>query len=107
MRIDDTNLTGIRPSGAGASQQIHPADQRDVGPAKTSSPSSGGDEVQLSSVAGSMSAGRLSGDQSVSAEHSAKIEHLTKLVESGQYNPDPEKIADSMIGDMLSSSGSS
>lgn len=107
MRIDDTNLTGIRPPATDTSQQIRPTDQRDVGPAKTGSPSSGGDEVQLSSVAGRISAGQLSGDQSVSAEHSAKIEQLTKLVQSGQYKPDPEKIADSLIGDMLSGPGSS
>jgi hypothetical protein len=32
---------------------------------------------------------------------------LAKVVQSGQYNPQPEKVAASIITDMLSGSGSS
>lgn len=111
MRIDDNNLSGISPSAAGASQQVRPTDQQDTSAAKAGSDGTGGDagsdKVQLSSVAGRVSAGSLSTDQAVSAERSARIEQLTQLVQSGQYSPDPGKIADSMIKDMLSGTGSS
>ena len=110
MRIDENNLSGISPSGTGASQQIRQADQASssaVKPGGDVSGDTGGDNVQLSNLAERVSAGHLSADQSASSERSARIEHLTKLVESGQYDPAPDKIAESMIRDMLSGSGSS
>ncbi len=111
MRIDDNNLLGISPSASGASQQIRPADQQGSSTARSDGAGTvgdaGADQVQLSSVAGRMSAGHLSNDQSASAERSARVDQLAKLVQSGQYSPDPEKIADSMIKDMLPGTGSS
>lgn len=107
MRIDDNNLAGIQTSAAGASQQVRAVDKQGANTAKAGSGSASGDEVQLSSVAGRVSAGGLSTDQPVSAERSARIAQLTKLVQSGQYNPDPEKVADSMIRDMMAGPGSS
>lgn len=107
MRIDDNNLSGISSSAAGASQKTRAANHDTSAAAKPGEVGTGQDEVQLSSVAGRVSAGSIGADQSVSAERSARIEQLTKLVQSGQYNPDPEKVADSMIRDMLSGPGSS
>jgi flagellar biosynthesis anti-sigma factor FlgM len=107
MRIDDNNLASISASTTAASQQIRAADKQGTNTAKVGSDSTGGDEVQLSSVAGRVSASSLSTAPSVSAERSARIAQLTKLVQSGQYSPDPEKVADSMIGDMMSGAGSS
>ncbi len=107
MRIDDNNVAGIRSAATGGSQQIRAAEKRGTSTAKLGSDSTGGDEVQLSSVAGGVSAGSVSGDETVSAERSARLAQLTKLVQSGQYSPDPEKVADSMIGDMMSGPGSS
>jgi flagellar biosynthesis anti-sigma factor FlgM len=107
MRIDDNNLAGIHSSAAGASQQVRTTDKQGTSTAKADGKSTSGDEVQLSSVAGRVSAGSISADQSVSAERTARIAQLTKLVQSGQYNPDPQKVADSMIRDMISGPGSS
>jgi len=107
MRIDDNNLSGISSSAAGGSQKVRTANHDGSTAAKPGEVGSGQDEVQLSSLADRVSAGSLGTDPSVSAERSARIEHLTKLVQSGQYNPDPEKVADSMIRDMLSGTGSS
>ena len=107
MRIDDNNLAGIHSSAAGASQQVRATDKQSTNAAKTDGSSASGDEVQLSSVAGRVSAGSINGDQPVSAERSARIAQLTKLVQSGQYSPDPEKVADSMIRDMMAGPGSS
>lgn len=111
MRIDDNNLQGISPSAAGASQQIRQADQKNSNAVQPGGAITGGDagadEVHFSSLAGRVSAGHLSNDQAASAERSARIDRLAKLVQGGQYNPDPEKIADSMVRDMLSGPGSS
>lgn len=106
MRIDDNNLAGIRSAATSANQQIRATDKQGANAAKVSGDGASGDEVQLSSVAGHVSAGSLSGDQSVSAERSARVAHLTELVQTGQYHPDPEKVANSMIRDMLSGPGS-
>ena len=62
---------------------------------------SGKDEVRLSAVADQV------GNLSSTPERAAKIAELAKVVQSGQYNPQPEKVADSIITDMLSGSGSS
>ena len=107
MRIDDNNLSGISSSAAGGSQKVRAANHDSSTAAKPGEAGTGQDEVQLSSFADRVNAGSLGTDQSVSGERSAKIQQLTKLVQSGQYNPDPEKVADSMIRDMLSGSGSS
>jgi flagellar biosynthesis anti-sigma factor FlgM len=107
MRIDDNNLSGISSSAAGASQKARAANHDTSATAKPGEVGTSQDEVRLSSVADRVSAGSLGIDQPVSAERSARIEQLTKLVQSGQYNPDPEKVADSMIQDMLPGSGSS
>ena len=113
MRIDNNDLSGINSSAAGGSQklrpasELRPANEQDSAVAGPGKAGSGHDEVQLSNVADRVSAGGLSADQPSSAEHAAKIAQLTKLVQSGQYHPDPEKVADSMIRDMLSGTGSS
>jgi flagellar biosynthesis anti-sigma factor FlgM len=107
MRIDDNNLSGLSPSAVGGSQNVRAANEEGSTAAKPGKLGTRDDQVQLSSVADRVSAGNLRPDQSVSAERSARIEQLTKLVQSGQYHPDPEKVADSMIGDMLSGPGSS
>jgi len=106
MRIDDNNLSGISSSAAGGSQKVRAANHDSSTAAKPGEVGTSQDEVRLSSVAGGVSAGSLGADQPVSAERSARIEQLTKLVQSGNYNPDPEKVADSMIQDMLSGTAS-
>jgi flagellar biosynthesis anti-sigma factor FlgM len=100
MRIDDQHLAGLNPAATGASQQVNPASKNSAdGAAKGAS--SINDDVQLSSLAGKV------GDSDVSsAERSARIAQLTKVVQSGQYNPDPGKIADAIIGEMTSSAPS-
>jgi flagellar biosynthesis anti-sigma factor FlgM len=107
MRIDDNNLCGLSPSATAGSQKVRAANEESSTAAKPDKHGSSQDQVQLSNVADRVSAGNLSTGQSVSAARSARIEQLTKLVQSGQYHPDPEKVADSMIRDMLSGSGSS
>jgi flagellar biosynthesis anti-sigma factor FlgM len=102
MRIDDNNLSGINSSAAGASQKVRETNQDNSTAAKRGKSGAGADEVQLSNVAG-----HVSSDPAISAERSARIDQLTKAVQSGQYKPDPEKVADSMIKDMLSGAGSS
>lgn len=106
MRIDDNNLSSINSAAAGASQKVRVEDQERSTTVKSGKSGASQDEVQLSSLADRVSAGNLSTDQTVSAERSARIEQLGKLVQSGQYNPNPEKVADSMIRDMLSGTGS-
>lgn len=107
MRIDDNNLSSISSAAAGASQKVRVEDQERSTAVKSGKSGTSQDEVQLSSLADRVSAGSLSTDQTVSAERSARIEQLSKLVQSGQYNPSPTKVADSMIRDMLSGTGSS
>ena len=107
MRIDNNDLSGISSSAAGASQKVRPANEQGSSAAASGKSASGRDEVQLSSVADHVNASGLSVDQPSSTEHAARIAQLTKLVQGGQYHPDPGKVADSMIGDMLSGAGSS
>lgn len=107
MRIDDNNPSAINAAATGASQRVR-AESEQSSPA--AQPGEGGkseDKVQFSNVASHVSAESLSINQSVSAERATRIEQLTKLVLSGQYHPDPEKIADSMIREILPGSGSS
>jgi flagellar biosynthesis anti-sigma factor FlgM len=107
MRIDDNNLSGINSPAAGGNQKVRQANQESSAAAKPGKVGASQDEVLLSSIADRVSGGSLSNELSVSAERSAKIEQLTKLVQSGNYHPNPEKVADSMIQDMLSGPGSS
>jgi flagellar biosynthesis anti-sigma factor FlgM len=106
MRIDNNDLSGLSSSAAGASQKIRITNQESSAAAKPGKASKGEDQVQLSSVADRVSAGSFANDRAVSAERSTRIDQLTKLVQSGKYQADPGQIADSMIGDMLSATGS-
>ena len=101
MRIHDNQPPGIGPAATGASQNVRSAAPQQG--TSTAKPGEGktGDEVHLSAVADQV------GNLNAAPERAAKIAELTKVVQSGQYNPHPEKIADSMINDMLSGSGSS
>ena len=101
MRIDDNQLSGIGPAATGASQNVRSATQPGASPAKPGEAGAGQDEVHLSAVADQV------GHANAAPERAAKVAELAKLVQSGQYNPDPEKVADSMIRDMLSGTGSS
>lgn len=107
MRIDDNNLSGINSTATSASQKVRAANQDTSTVNKPGEVGTSQDEVRLSNVAGRVSASSVGSDQSVSAERSARIEQLTKLVQSGNYKPDPAQVADSMIRDMLSGTGSS
>ncbi len=107
MRIDDNNPASISASTTSASQKIRAASEQSTAAAKSTSSATNEDKVQFSSVANHVSSESLSINQSVSADRAARVEQLTKLVQSGQYNPDPKKIADSMIREMLSGSSSS
>ncbi|MGD0581009.1 MAG: flagellar biosynthesis anti-sigma factor FlgM [Bryobacteraceae bacterium] len=101
MRIDDNQLSGIGPAAAGASQNVRSGAQQGASTAKPGEGATGKDEVRLSAVADQV------GNLKTTPERAAKIAELAKLVQSGQYNPHPEKVADSIIDDMLSGSGSS
>lgn len=104
MRIDDTSPSGISTSAARGSQKARSADGGTVLADKTGEVGKKGDKVQFSNVASNVSAQSLSISQSASAERAVKIDQLTELVQTGQYNPDPAKTADAMIRDMLSGS---
>ncbi len=112
MRIDNNDLSGTSSSAigasqaAGASQKVRSANELGSAAGASGKAASRLDEVQLSSVADRVNAGGLSVNQPNSTEHAARIAQLTKLVQSGQYHPDPVKLADSVIGDMLSGAGS-
>jgi len=101
MHIHDNQPSGIGPAAAGASQNVRSAAQPDASTAKPGERTTGKDEVRLSAVADQV------GNLNAAPERAAKIAELTKVVQNGQYNPHPEKVADSMIDDMLSGSGSS
>lgn len=101
MRVDDNQLSGIGPAATGASQNVRSATQPGGSNAKPGEVTAGKDEVRLSTVADQV------GDVNATPERAAKIAELAKLVQSGQYNPNPEKVADSIINDMLTGSGSS
>ncbi len=105
MRINDTNPSATNASAARGSQKVHVAHDQAVISAAPGGVAKSGDNVQFSNVASNVSAQSLSINQTDSVERAVKIDHLTELVESGQYNPDPVKIADSMIRDMLSGTG--
>ncbi len=106
MRIDNNDLSGLSSSAAGGSQKIRTTNQESSAAAKPGKASKGEDHVQLSSVADRVSAGSFATDHAASAERSTRIDQLTKLVQSGQYQADSGKLADSLIGDMLSATGS-
>jgi flagellar biosynthesis anti-sigma factor FlgM len=101
MRIHDNQPSGIVPAATGASQNVRSAAQQGASAAKPGEGATGKDEVRLSAVADQV------GNLSSTPERAAKIAELAKVVQSGQYNPQPEKVADSIITDMLSGSGSS
>ncbi len=101
MRIHDNQPPGIGPAAAGASQNVRSAAQQGGSTAKPGEGAAGKDEVRLSAVADQV------GNLNAPPERAAKIAELAKVVQSGQYNPHPEKVADSIIKDMLTGSGSS
>ena len=103
MRIDNNDLSGINSSATSESQKARSANEQDAVAVKQHQVGANQDEVHLSSVAGHLSDGSIATDRYDSAERSARIEHLTKLVQSGKYEPDPGTVADSMIRDMHSS----
>jgi flagellar biosynthesis anti-sigma factor FlgM len=107
MRIDENSLSGINSAATAASQKVRTEELERSTAVKAGTSSASQDEVRLSSLADRVSAGKLSTDQTVSPERAARIEQLTKLVQSGQYNPSPEKVASAMIRDMLSGAVSS
>ena len=103
MRIDDNHQAGIGAAAAGASQQVRAPGPAGADAAKPNATGDTGDAVHLSNIAGQVGGT----PPASSAERSARVAELTKLVQSGQYNPNPEKIADSMINDMVSGSSPS
>jgi len=106
MRIDNNDLSGINSTAAGESQKVRTANEQAALSPKPGKVGTNQDEVHLSSVADHVNAGNLTTGRSVSAERSARIDQLTKLVQSGQYHPDPARVADSMIRDMLAGTDS-
>ena len=101
MRIHDNQPSGIGPAATGASQDVRSTAQQGASTAKPGEGATGKDEVRLSAVADQV------GNLNSSPERAAKMAGLAKVVQSGQYNPQPEKVAASIITDMLSGSGSS
>ena len=99
MRIDDNQLSGIGPAPPGASQNVRSTTQQGASAATPGEAGAGTDEVRLSVVADQV------GSAEATPERAAKIAELAKLVQSGQYNPNPEKVADSIIKDMLTGPG--
>lgn len=94
MRIDDNGTTGIGSSGLGRTQQPAEVTSRTDATAARSIRSGSGDEVSLSSLAGSLNAA----DQS-SPEREARIASLSAAFLNGSYDPDPGAIADGIIGE--------
>ncbi len=101
MRIDDNQLSGIGPAATGASQNVQSATQHGAPNAKPGELVTGTDAVHLSAVADQV------GNLNAAPEGASKVAELAKLYQSGHYNPAPEKVADSIINDMLTGSGSS
>ena len=96
MRIDDNQASAIGAAAAGASKQVKAAAQRGADAPRPESGAASGDEVRLSSVAD-----RVSADGQASPERMARVAELGRRVQSGQYHPDPLKVADGIIGDMI------
>ncbi len=106
MRIHDTSSAGITPSATGETQRTRPATEQGTTAVTPIDGGRKGDQVQFSDVASHVSAHSTSIHQSVSAERAARIGQLTQLVQGGQYHPDPAKVADAMIRNMLSDANS-
>ena len=95
MKVNDPNLPGIQSTGVGRAQQTDST----AGSGKTRDAggvSSGGDEVQLSSLSS-----QLRALDSESPERAAYLERLSEEVASGRYRPDAQAVAGSIIEEVL------
>jgi flagellar biosynthesis anti-sigma factor FlgM len=92
MRIDDTGTNTVGSPGLGRAQQTTEITEKQA--ASQARRSGGGDEVNLSALAGQLQAAAQS-----SPEREARISALAAAYEAGNYQPDPLAIADEMIGE--------
>jgi flagellar biosynthesis anti-sigma factor FlgM len=98
MRIENGQLPGVGTPATSGSQHVNPSGPQQNAASNAVQQGDSTDQVELSGLAGKVASAGAD-----SSERSAKIAELTKLVQSGQYNPSPEKIADAIIQDMTSS----
>jgi anti-sigma28 factor (negative regulator of flagellin synthesis) len=94
MRIDDNGTTGIGSPGLGRAQQSADVTARNDAATARTLRGSGGDEVSLSSLAG-----RLNAAEEGSPEWEARIASLSAAYLAGNYEADPESVADGIIGE--------
>jgi len=92
MKIHDAGTAGIRSDGVGQSQALEQQGRKGQVGVSGAQAGSGGDEVQLSSLAESVSA-----LDSLSVQRQEKIEQLKAEFEAGKYRADPEAISKALI----------
>lgn len=94
MRIDDNGKTGIGSPGLGRAEQPGDVTARNNAAEARTTRSGNGDEVSLSSLAGS-----LHKAEEGSPEYEARIASLSEAFLAGTYEADPEAVADGIIAD--------
>ena len=99
MRIDDTNTGGLGPTELNRAQATEAAGRTGTGAAQRKGGGDGSDLVNLSSLAE-----RVSALGQNSPQQQARLDRLRSIVESGQYQPDPEAISESIIQEALGDS---
>ncbi|MGE5486446.1 MAG: flagellar biosynthesis anti-sigma factor FlgM [bacterium] len=93
MKVTDTLLASVATTKVGASEETdghRPARTGEAGGA-------GADSVQLSALACKLA--RLA--ETGSPARAARLEQLTALVRSGEYNPDPRVVAAAIVNEAL------
>ena len=93
MRINDQNLTGISSSQLGRTQETESGNRhgRGAGPG-----AAGNDQVQLSSLAGSLQA--LTGE---TPERAAHLERLSAEVAAGRYTVDAQALSQKIVDEAI------
>jgi flagellar biosynthesis anti-sigma factor FlgM len=102
MKIPDANLNGLSNSGLGGAsgaKALESVTQRGSGPGSGRRTDGSTDEVQLSGLSQQLRAA----DQE-SPERLAKLEQVRTDVQSGQYQADPQTIAQSVVKNALGES---
>ncbi|MBM3812346.1 MAG: flagellar biosynthesis anti-sigma factor FlgM [Acidimicrobiia bacterium] len=97
MKIDHTNVggAGASASDSAALHRIQQAGQAGSGPEKTQA-GGAGDKIEISELGQ-----RLRMLAVESPERAARLEQLSKLVESGRYEADSEGLSQRLIEDAL------
>ncbi len=99
MRVNDLNLTGPQPAETGKAQGSQAVERDGSSRGSASRAGNGTDSVDFSSVSRAIS--------SHASSRSARVAQLTAQYRAGQYQVDPARLSNAMVGEAIAASAGS